>query len=620
MKREFYLATAGLAVCLANPAWADDTLTDDPILVTGSRIPIPISEVTAAASIIPAEELQARGDQYIADALRRIPGVAVNRSGPAGALTQVRLRGSEANHVLVLIDGMQASDPFTDGFNFGAASSDGVARIEVLRGEQSALWGTDAIGGVVQILNEPLSDGDTLRGQIEWGSFNTSSFAVAASHNGDIGKVWGNVSGLNTHGYDVSGNNGETDGFSQLTGTGGANLTLSDNWTFQVRGRAQSSSSEFDADTDFDGRLNDVERALDTDIAQARIALVGTGGPGNLSHQVFGSYLNSRTNSGSSRSKGTRRKIGWQATGNWTTGAVDNRLTALVEGRFETYENDGGPGAGQNQKQDNNMYAFAAEYQGNAGPVILSLSARNEQNDLFANANSLRAGVAVNVQSLNGKFRASVGQGVKNPGFFELFGFFPAFFVGNPDLKAEKSTGFELGWDQKFALGSASVTVFTSDLENEIFTDFGVFPATARNRTGTSRREGIELGLDLQWTQGLSTSSSVSFLRSQENGIDEIRRPNFLASFSLFWTDASQNWQASVGVDHNGDMQDTDFGSFQRVNLPAYTLVRAKLSRKIGKSFQVYLRAENLANNKYQEVFSFAGQERAIYGGLIANF
>ncbi len=592
----------------------------DAILIIGSRTALLVGEVTGSANIIPGDELDLRGDVFLADALRRIPGAAVNRSGQVGGLTQVRLRGAEANHVLVLIDGMQSSNPFTGGFDFAGANSAGVSRIDILRGEQSALWGSDAIGGVIHISTEPDGDAKTINANLEAGSLNTYAGSVSAFQNKDKYKIWGNVSVFDTQGYDVSGQNGETDGFSNINAIAGANIVMHPNWTLQIRGRVQDSDSQFDADTDFDGRLNDVDRRLYTDQIQGRLALIGDVMDGHVRHQASISYLDSRTRSGASRSVGNRTKIGWQTSGKWQTGSIAHRIVGVVEGQFEGYENDGGTGAGQNQKKSNDMWSGAVEYALQSGPLVISASARHDENTLFANSDAFRGGVAWHVEPLNGKFHASIGQGVKNPGFFELFGFFPAFFVGNPNLVAEKSTGFELGWDQQFDKASLGITFFSSHLENEIYTDFGVSPATAKNRAGKSKREGIELSAAVQPMDGLRLNGSVSFLRADEAGVQEVRRPEFLASLSAFWQDPSKKWQLSVGIDHNGKMLDTDWGTFQRVNLSAFTLVRAKATYKIDDNISVYVRGENLGNAAYSEVFGYQGQERTIYGGVSASF
>ena len=593
---------------------------EDPIVVIGSRIPIPVSQITSTVTIIAEEELLARGDEFVADALRRVPSLAVNRSGPAGALTQIRLRGSEANQVLVFIDGMEASDPFSGSFGFSSAISAGITKIEVLRGEQSALWGTDAIGGVINILTEPMGQGDQLKAKVEAGSLNSYSGSVYVSSVKDERKIWLQASGLQTAGYDVSGNLGERDGFNQRQVFGGLNLPLNQNWTAQFRARTQNSKSEFDSDTDFDGRLNDTDSQIDNDLTMARLAIKGISFEGRWLSEIYVSSLSSRTISGNSTSNGQRTRLGGQTSAVWENGKVSHRLTGVLEGRFETYQNFAGAGALQNQQQQANSYALAGDYLANSGPLTVSLSARHEFNDLFDDTNALRAGFAWNFEQVNGKLHGSAGQGIKNPGFFELYGFFPAFFVGNPNLQAETSTGYELGWQQNFTKGTASITLFTAELNNEIYTDFGVFPATARNRAFASTRQGVELSGELQLTDGLFASGSMSFLSAEENNIPEIRRPDFLASLSVFWRDPSENWQLSLGVDHNGSMGDTDFGGFQPVTLAAYTLLRAKASRKIGDNFSIYLRGENLGNANYQEVFGYASQGRALYGGLAAQF
>ncbi|PHS26709.1 MAG: outer membrane cobalamin receptor protein BtuB, partial [Robiginitomaculum sp.] len=166
------LASVASFGALALPALAEETTTTEPeIIIIGSHTPIPMVEMTAAISVIEGPQIAALGNVFAADALRSIPGVSVNRSGPAGSLTQVRLRGSEANHVLVLIDGIEASNPFSGEFSFATLPADGISRIEVLRGEQSALWGSDAIGGVINFITVPAKSGNTLGGFAEYGSF-----------------------------------------------------------------------------------------------------------------------------------------------------------------------------------------------------------------------------------------------------------------------------------------------------------------------------------------------------------------------------------------------------------------------------------------------------------------
>ena len=146
------LSSTALSFTPARAQQADLTGLDE-IVVTASRTIVPLKSVGSAIDILTAEDIAARPRFEVSDLLREVPGVAVNRSGQRGAQTQVRLRGDEGNHTLVLINGIEVGDPMSgDEFDFGNLLTDGVDRIEVLRGPQSALYGSQAIGGVINIL------------------------------------------------------------------------------------------------------------------------------------------------------------------------------------------------------------------------------------------------------------------------------------------------------------------------------------------------------------------------------------------------------------------------------------------------------------------------------------
>src|SRR5258706_12289109 len=151
---------------------ASVTLPQEQVLVTASRLGGIRGDLLGSSStILEPIDLQLRQTVIVSDILRDVPGVAVSRTGPIGQFTQVRIRGAEANHTLVLIDGIKASDPFYGEFEFETLIADDVAKIEVLRGEQSALYGSDAIGGVIHYITATGAEAPGLRGRIEGGSF-----------------------------------------------------------------------------------------------------------------------------------------------------------------------------------------------------------------------------------------------------------------------------------------------------------------------------------------------------------------------------------------------------------------------------------------------------------------
>ena len=192
---------------------------NEDIIVLGTRLGnIDKNNLTSPAIIITETEIINRGQQYVSDLLRTIPGVAVNSSGPQGSLTQVRVRGSEANHVLVLIDGVEMNNPTTGEFDFAGLRSSDVIRIEILKGEQSALYGSDAIGGVISINTRANSVAKSVQGSVSVGneeSYQGNLHAIIPVGSASLSL---NGTAFKSQGYDISGLNGEKDKEADPTG------------------------------------------------------------------------------------------------------------------------------------------------------------------------------------------------------------------------------------------------------------------------------------------------------------------------------------------------------------------------------------------------------------------
>ncbi len=588
------------------------------IVVIGSRIgSLSKNDITAPVSTITRGEIVLRGNSYITDLLRTIPGASVSRSGAQGGLTQLRLRGAEGNHVLVLVDGVEVSNPNTGEFDFSALRSEDVVRIEVLRGEQSALWGSDAIGGVVNVITRAGATRESYRLSLEAGSFNSFEGQVSAvvPIKGAALSVNGNV--FRTDGYDVSGGGGADDGFNNRALNVGLNHVEIGEVVLSAKYSANHAVSEFDSDTDFDGRLNDTDSELTTDSktgrVSARFALAGFDNLVNLS--LADTRQNTTGTNFRNDTTGKRTQANWAAEKTWNA----HSLTLLAETEREDFSNFGGIGAGQNQNESIRNHVLAADYRYTQNAVTLSASVRADFNGRFENSQTWRAGAGYGFETIGGRVRASIGTGVKNPSMTELFGFFPAFFVGNPNIKPETSTGYNIGYDQKLGDWNFSVDYFRSDLKNEIFTDFGVFPASVFNRTANSKREGVELEGRGSLGDNLDIRASATFLDAEENGIRELRRPKFLASATTTWT-PTRDLSLTLSADHNGSQIDTDFATFSRVELAAFTLVGLNIRYTLNETITLSVRAENLLDEDYQEVVGYASQGRGVYAGISADF
>lgn len=203
----------------------------------------------------------------------------------------------------------------------------------------------------------------------------------------------------------------------------------------------------------------------------------------------------------------------------------------------------------------------------------------------------------------------------------ELFGFYPGSnFTGNPDLKPETSIGASIGYEQTIGNFHGSVDVFYSELEDEIVTQFlpPTYAQTVSNLDTRSTRQGVEL--EASYTIGnIAINGAATFLQSEQNDIEEIRRPDVTASASVSWN-ATDALQLSAQVDHTGSQLDTDFATFSDVTLDAFTLVGARAQYAINDHVSVSLRGENLLDEDYQEIVGFASPGRGAYAGLSLDF
>lgn len=613
MKRLLLITTACAAFSMSAQAQLNDEIVTVGTIIGSSNA----VNLTSPVTVISETEIKNRNQTYIGDLLRAVPGISVNRSGPGGALTQIRMRGTEASHVLVLIDGVEVANPAAGEFDFSGIRATDIVSVEVLRGEQSALYGSDAVGGVINIITNSGKTNESWSASVEAGSFDTLQGRVTGIV--PLGEVSLSIGGaaLTTDGYDISGLNGKEDGSESRSVNIGLNNVELSGIIFSGKYSASHLRAEFDADPQFDGRLNDTDSVSFVDTKSARIdakfELAG------LTHvlTMSGHNISTDTRSGSlSTSEGTRRNAKWAAKGAFGPHAI----TALAEAEKETYAIS--PSfAFSPAMPENTSYSIAGDYRFQKGSIDLNASARQDFNDRFEDAFTWKIGGTYAIENINGQIRASVGTGIKNPSLIELFGFFPeSNFVGNPDLKPEKSLGYNFGYEQSLLDGNLilSADYFRSDLEDEIFTDFSSFPFLARNSSMDSKREGVELEGRWKISDSFNSRASATFLDAKENGIKELRRPNFLASGTMTWD--AEPFSVTLSADHSGSQVDTDFATLSRVELDSFTLVGLNAVYSLNDVISVSLRGENLLDHEYQEVVGYTSQGRGFYAGIRADF
>jgi vitamin B12 transporter len=610
---------------------ADPKRTDILVSASRSRDRLYPEDYTGSALVITAEQLEQRQTRDIADVLRDVPGVAV--AGVAGQ-TQIRLRGSEGNHVLVLVDGIEVSDPFAGEFDVGTLQADIGARLEVLRGPQSALYGSDAIGGVVAYESASGIDEAGFAARLEGGAQGTVNGAARYGYTGQSWDAALSAVVVSTDGRPNARGGSRDIGRDSYTlaGTGSVNvtntLTLRAAARF-IRTEGQSNDSNFDRTSPTFGFIIDSPGTGFTN--EAIYALVGarletlegrwthdlSAQIADVSRETFGPFGQS------SGSEGDRVKASYVSA---FTLADDHNLTFAADYEVEGFRNAFAGSGGFTGRREIEQVGLVGEYRYSGDSFDLAAAIRHDFNDLFQDATTFRLGAGYRITETT-RLRAAGGTGVKNPGFFELYGFVDGQFIGNAALRPEKSTGWEVGIDQQLGdSASVAVTYFDSELDGEIFTTFPPpnFIATPANRTTESQQRGVEVALNASLGQQFSLDAAYTYLDAEENGVEEVRRPKHIASAALTWEAPNEAASATLVVRYNGATPDVAFTdpSFVpvRVTLDDYTLVNFNARVKLTDQLSAFARVENLLGEEYEQVFSFVSPGRSAIVGVEARF
>jgi len=632
MSRIAFLSSASaLALSLVVPAaHADEPSAKvEKVVVTASRIgATPENRLGTAVSILTREQIEDRQTRLVSDVLRDVPGVQVNRSGGVGTLTQVRMRGAEGNHTLILLDGADITDPFTGEFDYAGLLSDSIDRIEILRGSQSAMYGSDAVGGVINIIPRR-GEGDlNVEAFAEAGSFETWQAAANLGVGNETADLFVSANHYTTGGTNSARAGAEDDGAHNTALFANAGARLAPN--FELRGLIRYVETQADTDPQdfltgltFDAPDETESEQLYANLSAA-LSLFDDVWQTRLNYALADVERSGVASGTASTNEGERHKVSLVSALTFPTGAATHKLTGAIDWKDESYTNvipdffiDAAGGV--------DSTGYVASYDVSIGSVDFGAAYRRDENDQFKDAETYRLQAGWRVTDTT-RLRATAGSGIKNPTFQELYGFDPNFFIGNPNLRAEKSRGWDVGIDQTLFDGSARVTLtyFDATLKNEIFTDFSVFPFTAGNRTDESERSGIELTFDATVGETWDINAAYTYLDAVEAGAEEVRRAPHIASLNVTHRFFDNRGSATLSVRYNGDQKDTHFFGFapfsEVVTLQAFTLVNLNADYKITDNVEIFGRVENLLDEDYEEVFSYATPGIAGYAGLRARF
>ena len=596
------------------------------IVITASRLPEPVADSAASVSIVDDALLDHLGEPAITAYLRLLPSTSVATSGPTGSFTQVRIRGAEANHSLLFIDGIRANDPAAGNEpRFELLGADIASRIELVRGPQSALWGSEAIGGVIAVTGDAaMSTGAS--GAIEGGSFGFRRAAGSASLGRDalgIALAFGHQA---SDGIDSFDGGGERDGFTSNVMRGLARWTPEESLVLTASGFWLAGRSDYDGTDPFTYLRADTLDRTRNRIAAGRLGMAYGAKDDAWQAKLAGSLLSSRSRNllGASeinQSEGRRSTVDAEVNHLFSTGSIDHALVAagtLEDERFETA--DVAFGGFSDQRRNRRHWSLTGEYKAVWNDRLIGdIAVRRDAFDRFRDATSLRASLLVKASQAIA-MGASYGEGIAQPTFYDLYGFFPGSFKGNPSLRTENSRGMEAFIRYSNGPWSGSLTYYRQRLRDEIVGtyDFDTRLSSAANAAGRSKRQGVEIEAGWRLGEMLRVAATYSYLDASEPAaagqLREVRRPRHSGSMTIDGTVGNFTYGGSIA--YVGRRADTDFDTFQRVSLSPYWLAGARLAYAVRPGVEVFGRIANAFDDRYQDVVGYRTEGRSAYAGL----
>ncbi|MEM1287355.1 MAG: TonB-dependent receptor [Pseudomonadota bacterium] len=612
---------AGLAqeITSDQPIIANSVVELEPIVFSPLRgIETPISRAGSSVSVVTREDIDRAGVASVPELLRGVPGVSFTTNGGFGSTSNVRIRGAESQHTMVLIDGVPVSDP-TDTrsqFDLRTLSPTIIERIEVLRGPQSALYGSDAIGGVINIITRQATDGPIAELTLEGGSdsFNRQTGTFGNSAHGF--SILGSVSRLDTDGFSRTQVDKEDDGVSQLNGFLRGTAELNEDARIDAQIRGSDTETEYDRapTSSFGGQ--DRERQMRTadgfirgqyDTFEDRWIHTVTASA-SRSDNVDDDGRNITDYVGKRYGVEYTGEIDLSAFGTLLVGGGVERLTAEQARRNSTLSAYDGA---------ETYWSLFAIHQALIGEALsVSVAARVDDFDdagLYATG---RVTALYDIFATDTQIHGSIGTGAKAPTLYQRFGPFGAV----PDLKTEESWGADLGVRQTFFGGAVfmDVTGFYNRFDNLIDFRGGFFDGEFVN-VAKAETYGVEVSADASVIPGvLDASASYTYLQAEdlETGNRLRRRPEHEGSVSLTYLGVDGLTLSATAFFVAGD-RFSDDDNLLRLN--DYVRVDLTGSYDVKQNLEIFGRVENLFDAHYEEIDGYNTPGLSAYVGVRAK-
>jgi vitamin B12 transporter len=611
-----------LALTAATPALAETVDSDRPgdeIVVTASGIEQPRDEVGQAITIIDAATIEKRQSVDVVDLLATVPGVRFSRTGSTGSVAGISLRGAETTQTLVLIDGVKVNDPsgIGDAYDFGHLLTGNISRIEVLRGSNSVVHGSQAIGGVVSLTTATPADGFAAGASAEYGYSDTLN--AKADVSGTAGAISGGIGGayFRTDGISSAAVGTEKDGYKNFAGNARLKIAFSDELSLDLRGYYINSDLDYDSFFGAPADSPDVAK-LDQYVGYAGLNLGLF--DGRFTSRAAVTWL--RNDRDYYFVRGTAPDYGYSGTNlrfeyqGVVTPVDQAKLIFGYEHERPDYDFFGFGSTDSQRANIDSVYALAI-VQPFAGLSVTG-GIRHDDHSQFGGATTLGANANYSPNDGATSFRLSYGEGFKAPSLYQLYD----SFSGNSALRPERSKSYDFGIDQSLAEGRAliSLTAFLRNTTNQINYDNATFTYGNIDRT---RAKGVEATLALRPVDALNVTASYSYIdardRSGRPAFDGNRLPRRAEHAVSLSADYDWSFGLSTGATLTmvGDSFDD---AANAVRLDGYALAGIRASLPVGRNFEVYGRVDNLFDADYATASGYGVYGRAAHGGVRVSF
>mgnify|MGYP001198762079 CR=1 FL=1 len=600
--------SAAIFSILTTSAIAQETFELDDIVISGGNSPIKAADLATSNSVITSEDIKKHGDVTIQSLLRQIPGVAVNSTG--SSFTEVRIRGGEANHTLVLIDGVPATGG--DGnYIFSGLSATEVDRIEIMRGPQTIFFGPSASSGVINIITKSPDK----NGGVFFGSAGSIS-SVGVSQDVKLGRLSSNVTAVKEEykGYDQSYNNGDKDGFNRETfqiktkavTDSGIEMTLKlrdalEKYDTDDLNSSPTSHLDYVVDTNDEGKRDEFQTSLD---------LQKSSSSGKTKHSFLiahTKYSNSLNGIQSADNNQELIKYHFQQSLEEKTLLNTAKSVSVV---LEHHNDQNQMNKAQKRLGNALAFEYRQKFQNDSA---LQVGSRIENGNRFKTALTWKVGYVLPLVTNSTSLLFDAGTAVVNPTYGEIFG--SAWVNGNPNLKPEKNVSVSVGLKQDFTNQNNYIkaVVFRDKLTREISYD-SAFPSNVYNEVGNSKRNGLELDMQFQpFTQTIISGNYSYLIAKNPDGTVEARRPRHSFNSQIEYQFAESKGHVALSATKIAKNYDSYPGVWTSRKLPDYTKFDLTTSFNITSNLSITGQISNLFDKEYSDSWGYRSAGRSYY-------